>query len=231
MDDCLRLVMEASDGGDIDKGEERTMVGLLVERGDEEGVVRVVVVERKELLLENENQEPGRVTVEVEELVDVDDDVLEIDSAVDARRALMATDFFTFVTGSDMVSLSPLPLSSSLGGSRRTASSSALCLSRRVYGRVSSSSPNNGPCIAARTSEKETDLERLLACLRASSRWARGRVRESLSKGDLSVGGESDIGREGGDGMMSYRNMPLSSDCFSARVGLGNRASAFRRES
>lgn len=232
LEDRLRVAMEDSDGGDVDKGEEKTLIGLLVERGDDEGVVRAVVVERKELLVENENQEPERVTVEVDdELVDADDDALEIDSAVEARRALTATDFFTLVTGSDIVSLRPLTLSPTWAGPRSTASSSALCWSRRVYGLVSSSSSNNGPCMAARTSEKETERERLLACLRASSRWALGRVRESLSEGDRPVGGESDIGREGGDGMMSYRNMPLSSDCFSARVGLGNRASAFRRES
>ena len=133
MEDRLRVAMEDSDGGDGDKGEEKTLIGLLVERGDDEGVVRAVVVERKELLVENENQEPERVTVEVDdELVDADDDALEIDSAVEARRALTATDFFTSVTASDIVSSRPLTLSPTWAGPRSTASSSALCWSRRV---------------------------------------------------------------------------------------------------
>ena len=107
--------MGESDGGDVDKGEERIVVGLLAVRGEDEGVVRVVDVERNELLLPNENQEPERVTVEMEdELVD---DALETESAVDARKALAATDFFTFITGSGAASW-PLKLfSSSLTGS------------------------------------------------------------------------------------------------------------------
>ena len=57
--------------------------------------------------------------------------------------------------------------------------------------------------MAARTSEKATDRDRLFACFKASSRWALGRVRESLSVGERLQGGEMDKGREGGDGMMS----------------------------
>ena len=122
--------MGESDGGDADNGEERIVVGLLAVRGEDEGVVRVVDVERNELLLPNENQEPERVTVEMEdELVD---DALETESAVDARKALAATDFFTFITGSGTASW-PLKLfSSSLTGSSRIASNSACCLSRRI---------------------------------------------------------------------------------------------------
>ena len=119
-----------SDGGDVDNGEERIVVGLLAVRGEDEGVVRVVDVGRNELLLPDENQEPERVTIEMEdELVN---DALETESAVDARKALAATDFFTFITSSGTASWPFKPFSSSLTGSSRMASSSACCLSRRI---------------------------------------------------------------------------------------------------
>ena len=41
--------MGESDGGDVDNGEERIVVGLLAVRGEDEYVMRVVDVERNEL--------------------------------------------------------------------------------------------------------------------------------------------------------------------------------------
>ena len=130
MEDCRRVWIGESDGGDVDNGEERIVVGLFAVRGEDEGVVRVVDVERNELLLPNENQEPERVTVEMED--ELLDDALETESAVDARKARAATDFFTFITGSGTASWPFKPFSSSLTGSSRIASSSACCLSRRI---------------------------------------------------------------------------------------------------
>ena len=45
LDGCQRVAMEESNGGDVDRGEQRTMVSLSEERGDDEGVVRAVDVE------------------------------------------------------------------------------------------------------------------------------------------------------------------------------------------
>ena len=68
--------------------------GFVEAWGDEDGVVNAVEVDRKELLLPNENQDPEeRVTVEAE--VDVSDDVLETESAVDERAILAAAGFLS----------------------------------------------------------------------------------------------------------------------------------------
>ena len=82
--------------------------------------------------------------------------------------------------------------------------------------------------MASSTSVNGTDRETLFACFAAISLCARGSVRESLSVGEQLAGGESDMVREGGEGMMSYMKRALSSHRSLARAALGNRASAFR---
>ena len=104
MDDCLRVRNGESDGGEEERGTD-SMVDDLGVCGDDEGVVNAVEVDRKELLLPKENQEPERVTVEAEE--DVSDDVLETDSIVEDRASLTAAGCFGFTksrTGSGRVS-------------------------------------------------------------------------------------------------------------------------------
>ena len=104
MDDCLRVCNGESDGGEEEGGTD-SMVDDLGVCGDDEGVVNAVEVDRKELLLPNENQEPERVTVEAEE--DVSNDVLETDSIVEDRASLTAAGCFGFTksrTGSGRVS-------------------------------------------------------------------------------------------------------------------------------
>ncbi len=104
------------------------MVGLEAVRGDDEGVVKAVDVERKELLLPNENQEPVRVAVEADE--DVADDVLDTESIVDDRAILAATGFFILCLRRT-VSEAPsrvLPFASDFStGSSRDARSPAWC--------------------------------------------------------------------------------------------------------
>ena len=126
LEDCLRVRKGDSDGGEVDKGPDRMREGFEGTRGDDDGVVNVVEVDRKELLLPNENQEPERVTVEADE--EVADDVLETESIVDDRVTRAATAFLILClrrTVSDNTSSRALPFSSTFSaGSRRTARSS-----------------------------------------------------------------------------------------------------------